>query len=166
MVVSSPKQISFNPSAKRPSEWWDMLPHRTDPWTDLVQGNWTMTNETLGAIWPVTYPDNQQGWTLSEYTDGRPGAGILSTNSMGGGDMTPPFPTPIENVQTRLVASSYATTTYSRNEFDRNVNLLDQESIDDALAHNPACINCHSSLDPSQATYTGFGIYSRTMPST
>ena len=48
------------------------------PWTDLVQGNWTMANETLGAIWPVTYPENGQGWAVSEYTDGRPGAGILS----------------------------------------------------------------------------------------
>ena len=35
------------------------------PWTDLVQGNWTMANETLAAIWPVAYPEGQAGWARS-----------------------------------------------------------------------------------------------------
>ena len=126
------------------------------PWTDLVQGNWTMTNETLGAIWPVTYPDNQQGWTLSEYTDGRPGAGILSTNSMWWR-----YDSTFSNANRKRanqISRIFLCNDYllKKIEFDRNVNLLDQESIDDALAHNPACINCHSSLDPLASYLYGF----------
>ena len=52
------------------------------PYTDLVTADWTMADETLGAIWPLDYPDGETGWRQSHYTDGRPAAGVLATNSM------------------------------------------------------------------------------------
>jgi len=44
-------------------------------------------------------------------------------------------------------------------DFDRNINLLDQASVDDALKTNPACISCHVSLDPLAGYFYGFWHY-------
>ena len=62
-----------------------MLGHIADndlPYTDIVLADWTMANPLLGEIWPIDYPDGASGWQKSTYSDGRPAAGVLSTNSM------------------------------------------------------------------------------------
>ena len=52
------------------------------PYTEFVIGDWTMANELLAEIWPIEYPEDGAGWEVSRYTDSRPAAGILSTNSL------------------------------------------------------------------------------------
>ena len=47
-------------------------------------------------------------------------------------------------------------------DFDRNVNLLDQEAVEEALQTNPACVNCHQSLDPLASYFWGFYYYNYT----
>jgi hypothetical protein len=44
-------------------------------------------------------------------------------------------------------------------DFDRNVNLLDEGAILDALDTNPACVSCHVSLDPLASYFFGFWWY-------
>jgi hypothetical protein len=126
------------------------------PWTDLVQGNWTMANETLAKIWPVTYPENANGWQRSSYTDGRPGSGVLSTNSMWWR-----YTSTVSNANRKranAISRIFLCHDYllRKIDFDRNVNLLDQESVDNALQNNAACVNCHSSLDPLAGYLYGF----------
>ena len=134
------------------------------PWTELVTGDWTMANEVLAQIWPLDYPAGGTGWQAARYTDGRPAAGVLATNSMWWRYTS----TGSNANRARANAVSRTLLCYdylSRPiEFDRNVNLLDEEAVNDALGANPACVNCHQSLDPIASYLFGFWWFDYTSP--
>ena len=41
-------------------------------------------------------------------------------------------------------------------EFDRDIDLLDSEAVENAIRTDPGCVNCHVSLDPFAAYFFGF----------
>lgn len=129
------------------------------PYTDLVTGDWTMVDETLAMAWPTDYPEGGEGWQRVRYTDGRPAAGVLATNTMW-----------LRYTSTDSNANRKRANATSRIllcndylvrpiEFDRNVNLLDEDAVNDALQNNAACVNCHNSLDPLASYFFGFWTY-------
>lgn len=126
------------------------------PVTDLVTADWTMANDILAKMYPTDYPQGQTGWKQVHYTDGRPAAGLLSSNAMWWRYQTTESNANRgrANVISRIfLCHDYLTRPI---EFDRNVNLLDSEAISDALKTNPGCLNCHASLDPLAAYLFGF----------
>lgn len=129
------------------------------PYTELVTGDWTVANETLASIWPLDYPDGQTGWHRSQYTDGRPQAGALSTNGLWWRFTS--TPSNANRGRANQVSRIFLCNDYLVREiaFDREVDLLDQEAIDDAIHNNEACVNCHASLDPLAAYLFGFWVY-------
>lgn len=144
-----------------------ILAHIADrdlPYTDLVTANWTMANEVLGQIWPVDYPAGATGWKQSRYTDGRPHAGVLSTNSMWWRYQSTDSNANrgrANAVSRILLCNDYLTRPI---DFDRNVDLLDQEAIEQAIRNNPACVSCHTSLDPLAGYFYGFWYYTPDNP--
>ena len=126
------------------------------PVTDLVTADWTMANEVDARFWPTDYPEGGTGWKKVHYTDGRPAAGVLSSNSMWRRYQTTDSNANrgrANTVSRILLCSDYLTRPI---EFDRNVNLLDSDAITDALRTNPGCQACHISLDPLAAYFFGF----------
>jgi hypothetical protein len=126
------------------------------PYTDLVTGDWTMSNDMLRTIWPVESTGGSTGWQPSAYTDGRPTSGALSTNGLWWR-----FSTTSANLNRKranqisriFLCHDYLTRPI---EFDRNVNLLDQDAVEDAINNDPGCIACHVSLDPIASYLFGF----------
>ena len=41
-----------------------------------------LADEHLAGLWPIDRPAGTSGWQPSRYNDDRPGAGVLSTNSL------------------------------------------------------------------------------------
>ena len=126
------------------------------PYTELVTGNWTMANETLGAFMPVDYPDGETGWRKVAYIDQRPAAGILTTSTMWWR-----FQSTLSNANRQraaVAARIFLCHDYADRpiDFDSNSNLLDEEAILSALENNPSCVNCHVSLDPLASYFFGF----------
>ena len=118
------------------------------PLTELVVGDWTMANEVLAEIWPIEYPEGSEGWVISRYTDARPAAGILATNSLWWRYMSTASNAnrgKANAISKILLCNDYLSKTI---EFDRSVNLLDEDAINNALKANPGCATCHNSLDP------------------
>jgi len=135
------------------------------PYTEVVTGDWTMANEILGAAWPLDYPEGAEGWQQVSYTDGRPTAGVLTTNGFWWRYMSS-----FSNAnrgRANAVSRALLCTDYLSKpiEFDRNVNILDGDALQDALANNPGCVACHYSLDPLAAYFWGFFYYDYTSPS-
>lgn len=128
------------------------------PWTDLVTADWTMADATLAAIWPLER-EAGEGWTRARYTDGRPAAGVLATNALWWryGSTGSNANRKRANAVSRIfLCQDYLVRPI---EFDRNVNLLDEAAVADAIATNPACVNCHASLDPLASYLFGFWWY-------
>ncbi len=135
-----------------------VLAHVADqdlPYTELVTGDWTMADQTLSEIFPIDRPDGD-GWQVSHYTDGRPSAGVLSTTGLWWRYTSTDsnFNRKRANQTSRiLLCTDYLTRPI---DFDRNVNLLEEGAVEDALTANPSCANCHVSLDPLASYFYGF----------
>lgn len=118
------------------------------PYTDLVTGDWTMADELTASVWPVDYPAGATGWRRSRYTDGRPAAGVLSSNGMWWR-----YDTTYENynrgranaLSRVLLCSDFLERPV---HFERSADIFDSSSLQDEVMTNPACTNCHATLDP------------------
>ena len=134
------------------------------PYTEVVTADWTMANEDLAAVNPVDYPRGGSGWQKVQYTDGRPAAGVLATNGLWWRFVSTDSNANRKRANTvsRLfLCEDYLTRPI---EFDRNVNLLEEDAVKEALKTNPGCQNCHVSLDPMASFFFGFYWYNYTSP--
>ena len=134
------------------------------PLTELVVADWTMANPITAAIWPVEYPADGTGWQRSRYTDGRPTAGLLSTNSLWWRYTS--TSSNMNRKRANAVSRMFLCHDYLARpiEFDRSVSILDEESINNALQTNPGCVGCHVSLDPLAAYFFGYWAFNDDVP--
>ncbi len=118
------------------------------PYTELVTADWTMANELLAQAWPLDYPEGETGWKQVRYTDARPAAGILASNSLWWRYMS--TASNANRGKANAISKILLCNDYLSKEidFDRSVNLLDDDALNDALKSNPGCATCHNSLDP------------------
>ena len=126
------------------------------PYTEIVTADWTVINPILASMYPTDYPDGGRDWQKARYTDGRPAAGVLSTNGMWWryGSTSSNLNRKRANQVSRIfLCNDYLTRPI---EFDRDVNLLDEEAVADAIKNDPGCVACHVSLDPLASYLYGF----------
>jgi hypothetical protein len=126
------------------------------PYTDIVTADWTMHNHVLSQMYPTDYPTGGTGWKVSHYTDERPSAGVLSTNGMWWRYLSTPSNQNrkrANQISRIFLCNDYLTKPIS---FDRDVNLLDEEAVADAIRNDPGCVSCHVSLDPLASYLYGF----------
>jgi hypothetical protein len=128
------------------------------PYTEIVTGDWTMTHPLLADIWPIE-PAPKEGWMEAHYTDGRPAAGVLSTNAFWWRYMS--TDSNANRGRANQISRIFLCNDYLIRpiQFERDLDLLDEEAVQDAISTNPACVNCHNSLDPLAASLFGFWSY-------
>jgi hypothetical protein len=125
------------------------------PWSEIVTADYTIANPLLAGIWPLEHPGGE-GWEISHYIDGRPAAGVLSTNGLWWRYTTD------ESNSNRRRAAAISRLLLCEDYFERPVSFsgvdtaLDDEAVAAAIKENPACTSCHSTLDPLAATLFGF----------
>ena len=153
-------EISFAASVgEEPLHLLSYIAENDLPYTEIVTADYTMANEILGAAFPVDYPEDGEGWLPVSYTDGRPTAGVLTTNGMWWR-----YTTTTSNAnrgRANAVSKIFTCTDYLSKpiEFDRNVNLLDDDALNDALQNSEGCVACHNTLEPLAAYFWGFYHY-------
>ena len=127
------------------------------PWTTIVTAEYTMANQVLGSIFPVEYnQDSDQEWQPVSYVDGRPMAGVLSSNALWwrfGSTNTNANRMRANVASTILLCNNYLNRPIS---FERDSNLLEESAVQEAISNDPACVNCHRTLDPLAAHFFGF----------
>ncbi len=126
------------------------------PYSTIVTADWTMADEYIAEVWPVDYPEGETGWQQVTYSDDRPAAGILSSNAMWW-RYTSTYANSNRGRANAISRILFCSDYLARPiEFDRDVNLLDEGAINEALQTNPGCISCHATLDPLSAYLWGF----------
>jgi hypothetical protein len=129
------------------------------PYTDLVTADWTLADETLGSVWPVDYPAGASGWLRVPYTDGRPHAGVLASNTLWWryySNESNANRGRANQISRILLCNDYLSRPIA---FDPDVLLVDPEDVGAAVQTNSTCVNCHSSLDPLASYLYGFWWY-------
>jgi hypothetical protein len=130
------------------------------PYSTLVTAPFTMANEELALYWGIDYPSDAEGaWVPSQYTDGRPHAGMLTMSttwqrypSMGGN---------ANRHRANAVSKMFLCDDYLSRPIVLNRAAVDQLTIDpeNAINQNSGCQSCHASLDPIAANFFGFFNY-------
>lgn len=127
------------------------------PYTDYVNGNWTIADEVLADLWPLDYTG--VGWQKASYQDGRPGVGVLSTNAMWW------FRGSMENNRNRGRANYMSRIFLCDDYLEREVPfvasdvLSSEDAVGDAIKTNPGCVACHQTLDPLASHFYGWWWY-------
>jgi hypothetical protein len=126
------------------------------PWTEVVLGDWTMANGVLEQIWPVQREDGEGDWRVAHYTDGRPAAGVLSTNAMWWRYGS--TPSNANRGRAAQVTRLFLCVDYSEVAipFDADIDLLDEAAVAEAIRTDKRCASCHDTLDPIAGYLYGF----------
>ena len=131
------------------------------PWSEVVTADHTMATPMLGELWPLDYPDGAEGWQEATYTDGRPHAGVLSTNGLWWRYTT------TDSNMNRSRAAAISRLLLCQDYLARPITLTGAADVSDpemAIKTDPYCVACHASLDPVAASMFGFwwlSLYSR-----
>ena len=132
------------------------------PWSTVVTADWTMAHHLTASLWPIEYPAGATGWQVARYTDGRPAAGVLSTNGLWWRYTT------TESNMNRGRAAAISKLLLCEDPLDRVISFSDSEDAaadpEDAVHSDPGCLSCHASIDPLAASLFGFwwlSMYSR-----
>ncbi|MDG1482308.1 MAG: hypothetical protein P8R54_22145 [Myxococcota bacterium] len=126
------------------------------PWSEVVTADYTIANSLLAEIWSLDYPEEESGWQVSHYTDGRPDVGVLASNGLWWRYWTSNFNynrTRAATIFRLLLCEDMLEREIS---FSSTPSLLDESGTTEALKSNPACVNCHAVIDPVAATLFGF----------
>lgn len=129
------------------------------PYTEVVLADWTMADPTLASFLPLDREEDAEGWAVARYTDGRPAAGVLATTGLWWR-----YTSTDSNGNRRranaisriLLCNDYLDRPIT---FDRDLDLLDEEAVADAIQNDASCANCHNSLDPVASYLFGFWWY-------
>lgn len=130
--------------------------HENLPWSEIVTADYTMTTPLLAEIWPLEPVEGAEeegtGWQKARYTDGRPAAGVLSTNGFYWR-----YVTNVSNKSRGRVAAIsrllLCTDILARPVVFERSQVLDPE---EAIRTEPACVTCHVTVDPLAASMFGF----------
>lgn len=126
------------------------------PWTDILTADFTMANGLMASIWPIALEDGGEDWQVARYTDGRPPAGVLSTNGMwlryysAGTNRNRGRAAAISRL---LICEDFLARPVSFSDFP---SLADADGTETAIKEDPYCMGCHSALDPMAASLFGF----------
>ena len=134
------------------------------PFTDIVTTPYTMANESLAARYGLVYTGADGGWAWTAYTDGRPGAGVLTSTSLWlrhTGDATNFNRRRANAVASALLCADFLA---REGEFTFTLDAESVHEVEDLVRTDPTCLSCHAALDPLAALFGGFAERSQEEP--
>lgn len=127
------------------------------PWSDILTADFSMANEYLGPNWPMDgYPEDGTGWHKVSYNDGRPAVGVLATNGLWWRYGTSTFN------ESRTRAEAIVRLLICKDLLQRPVSFAYTDDLNaltgtvDMIRSDPACLACHSAVEPISAALFGF----------
>jgi hypothetical protein len=126
------------------------------PYSEIVTAEYTMANRIVATAYGLSYDAAGPDWQVTEYTDGRLQAGVLTQNVFylrfrSAGDNWH---------RGRANQFSKALLCYDFLARDvvigESVDLSDSSAVRDAVRDDAACASCHQTLDPLASFFWGF----------
>ncbi len=126
------------------------------PYTEILTADWMVTNEVLAQMYGLPYDPAGAEWQRSQWSDGRPLAGLLSDSEMWRRHVSNGFN--FHRGRANLVADAFLCEDFASRDVlvEGGVALSDPSEVSDALVDTPSCVGCHQSLDPLAAFFWGY----------
>jgi len=129
------------------------------PYTEIVTADWMMTDPIISAAFGPSHDPDGPVWQESQWTDGRPQAGILSSSQVWRRHLSNAsnFNRARANfvISRTLLCDEIATRAVDFADAPLPTT-SDTEAVAHALMVEPTCVSCHQSLDPLASTLWGF----------
>lgn len=125
------------------------------PYTEIVTGEYAIADGIYSTVWGVPHSGPASEWRVTQWGDGRPAAGILSSSTLA-----LRFDSPGANYnRARANAFSRALICFdflaADIVVDGTVDLSDPAAVQQAVRNNPTCKTCHDTLDPFASFFFG-----------
>mgnify|MGYP001221748462 CR=1 FL=1 len=127
------------------------------PYSEVLTADYTFANEVLAAEFPISdYDSSVGGWQQVRYSDQRPPAGLLVSNTFYLRYLTDGINH--NRGRANAVSRIFLCDDYLKRpiDFPRNINLNDETGVQNAVRENPACQSCHATLDPLASFFGPF----------
>jgi hypothetical protein len=129
-----------------------------EPYTKIVTADYTMANGTVAAIWGLPHTGPAETWERTQFPDGRPALGILSTSTLYHRWRSTGFN--FNRGRANLISRALLCHDYLSADImvDTSVDLSDPDVVANAVIANKSCAGCHQTLDPLASylfTYRG-----------
>ena len=126
------------------------------PYSEILTADYAMTNHTLSVIYGLEYDDGGPEWQVTEYTDGRPHAGVLTSTEIfrrhesAGSNF--------HRGRANFFADAFLCEPFDKREIvvDGGIDLSDDEAVANAVQLNENCVGCHQAMDPIAVLFFGF----------
>ncbi|MCB9666034.1 MAG: hypothetical protein H6732_18145 [Alphaproteobacteria bacterium] len=122
------------------------------PYSAIVTSDRTVLDRRAAQIWSHhTYDPQGPDVQVVGWTDGRPAAGILSTNALWARHRS--AGSNHHRGRAELVADALLCESFLGRDvpITGDVDLADEDAVAEALDHRPECVGCHQALDPLAA---------------
>jgi len=132
------------------------------PFSDVLTSAETRANPALADLYDLDA--SSADWAWVPYTDGRPAAGLLSTNTLWlryTADAVNLNRTRANSVARLFLCADFLE---RDGDFTFAVNAEDLADVERAVAEQPSCLTCHAALDPLAAFFGGFAEQSDDLP--
>jgi hypothetical protein len=126
------------------------------PYTEVVTADWMLTNDVLSQMYGLSYDPAGPEWQKSQWSDGRPLAGLLSDSEMWRRHVSNGFN--FHRGRANLVADAFLCEDFASRDVlvEGGIQLSDPNEVSAALVATPSCVGCHQSLDPLAAFFWGY----------
>ncbi len=133
------------------------------PISDILTEDRVVADPVLADLWGIPHPTGS-GWEWTAYTDGRPMAGVLSTNTLW-----LRYTADAVNYnrhRANAVARVFLCADFLEREggFTFAVSAESLSSVERAVTEESACLTCHAALDPLASFLGGFAQRSVELP--
>lgn len=118
------------------------------PYTQIVTADYTMANGVTAAVWGLPHTGAPEVWERTSYADGRPAAGILSSNALYHRWRSTGFNYNrgrANELSRALLCHDFLDADI---QIDTSVDLSDPDVVANAVVENASCAGCHQTLDP------------------
>ncbi|MEO0603576.1 MAG: hypothetical protein AAF211_19205, partial [Myxococcota bacterium] len=124
------------------------------PFTEILTTGDVVADPVVARTYGPPVDETDPGWQVSEWPDGRPAAGLLSSSTLM--QRHPIAPTNHQRSRAAIVMEAFLCDDLSSRP---EAGTVEPTLQDDALQTDPVCQSCHASLDPLAANFVGFRRY-------
>jgi len=126
------------------------------PYTEVVTADYLLADRVVADIYDLDYDDAGPTWQVTQYSDGRPPAGLLSSPEMMLRHES--NAANFHRARANFVASAFLCEDFNDRDItvEGGIDIADEFEVANAVRTHPACVNCHQTLDPLAAYFWGF----------
>ena len=128
------------------------------PYSQIATADYMVSNDVLSLIYGLDVKKGEKGWIESQWADGRPQAGVLTSSELWRRHLS--NGSNFNRGRANFVSTFFLCEDIGGRDVvvDGGVDLADEFAVADAVQADAGCEACHSSLEPIAAHFWGFKI--------